>query len=112
MLVVAGNPAEQDTRDGLPLFLLDCGFAIENLLLQATHLGLVNHPMAGWDERKVKDAIKIPDPFRVVALIAIGYLGELDDLDEATKAKELRPKTRKNFNEFVFVDSWGNPYTQ
>ncbi len=87
-------------------YLFDCGLAVENLLLQGTHLGLVCHPMAGFDEVEARDALALPEGLQVLALIALGYPGNFAELDEATQAKERYPRTRKALEEIVHFERW------
>ena len=72
-LVVVGNPDEQPDRNGQQSFILDCGLALENLLIQGCALGLTTHAMIGWDFDKVAKAFAIPAPMRPVALVVAGY---------------------------------------
>lgn len=106
LIAVAANPADDLISNERPYYAFDCGLAVENLLLQATEFGLVCHPMAGFKEPVVKEALGIPDEVRILVVIALGYPGNLADLDEATQAKELSPRTRKGYDEIVFMNGW------
>ena len=64
--------------------------------------------MAGWDEEKVLEKFKIPDPYRVVALFAVGYPGNFEDLPPEVQEKDKKPSTRKSLSEFVFYDNFEN----
>jgi len=46
--------------------LFDCGLAVENMILQAVHEGLIAHPMAGFDPLKVKELFGIPPEYVVI----------------------------------------------
>jgi nitroreductase len=85
----------------------DVGLAVGNLLVQATALDLFVHQMAGFSPEKVAELYQIPADFEPVAAIAIGYDGELADLPEPTRAKELGPRSRKPIESFVFEGEWG-----
>jgi nitroreductase len=100
-LVLVGNPAEQPDRDGLQCFMLDCGLALENLLVQGCAMGLTAHAMVGWDAARVIAGFSIPEPMRPVALIAVGYRGRVEDLAPAVREKDLRPRTRRPIDEIV-----------
>lgn len=84
----------------------DLGLAVQNLVTQATSLGLFVHQMAGIDQDKVRRAYNIPDGFEPQTAIAIGYGVKADDLPDDMKAKEQAPRSRKDFAEFVFGDDW------
>jgi nitroreductase len=53
-------------------FLFDTGMATAFLILRATELGLVAHPIAGFDEDKAKEVLGIPGDLRVIALVNVG----------------------------------------
>jgi len=94
-MVIIGNPEEQPDRNGLQCFMLDCGLALENLLVQGCAMGLTIHAMVGWDAEKVVRGFAIPAPMRPVALVAAGYRGRIEDLSPELQAKDNRPRTRK-----------------
>jgi nitroreductase len=85
----------------------DVGLATQNLLLQATALGLWAHPMGGFDAAKVKAGFEVPEPFTPMAMIAIGYAGDPQLLSEKKRAQELGPRKRKPLAEKFFAASWG-----
>ncbi|MFQ5895276.1 MAG: nitroreductase family protein [Nitrospinota bacterium] len=107
LMVVACDMFEQPSRNGWSQAILSCGLALENLLLQGTHLGLVIHAMAGWDEAGVREAVGLPEGLDVVCLVAVGYPGKLDELDEETQRKEKAPRVRKDPKTFVHRNRWG-----
>ena len=85
----------------------DTGMASMCLALQAVALGLIMHQMAGFNADKARAAFSIPADYTPMAMIAIGYQGETDVLDEETKKKELRERTRKPLGERFFEGGWG-----
>lgn len=99
--IVLGNPEEQDADFGQQRWLLDCGLALGQLLIQACGCGLNVRPMAGFDEEKVLTAFEIPRPLRVAALVACGYPGRIEDLPEVVQSKEKRVRSRKMVEEIV-----------
>jgi nitroreductase len=105
--VVLGNPDEQDGDFGQQRWLLDCGLALGQLLIQACISGLNVRPMAGFNEKKVLEGFFVPAPFRVAALVACGYPGNPEDLPEQVKAKEQRPRVRKPVEEIVYWNVFG-----
>ena len=90
----------------------DTGLATENLLLEATELGLAAHPMAGYDADLARKEFGIPDGFTPIAMIAIGYpySGKIEELDEKLRAKELASRERKSLTEVAFAGAWGRPF--
>ena len=53
-------------------YLFDLGMGVSALLLRATELGLVAHPIAGFESEKVRLALGIPEGNMVLTLIIVG----------------------------------------
>ena len=79
----------------------DTGAAWENLALQGTANGLVVHGMEGFDYKKTKEVLRIPDGYTVEAMCAIGRPGKKEDLPKEMQ-KDEKPSDRKSITEFVF----------
>ncbi|MGB9867688.1 MAG: nitroreductase family protein [Bacillota bacterium] len=82
----------------------DTSAAIENILLMVTALGLG----ACWviapcidvrDELKVKELLNVPEEYKVVSLIPIGYFEKLP-----------KPRPRLPLSQISFLDRFGEPY--
>jgi len=56
--------------------LFDTGLATGFLILRATDLGLVAHPIAGYDEEAVKSILHIPEKMRLITLVIVGKKSE------------------------------------
>jgi len=84
----------------------DVGLSVGNLLAQATLMGLMVHQMGGYSLEKTRNALSIPDGFEPVAMIAIGYPGNVEDLPEDLRKRELQPRVRRDLIETVFENSW------
>jgi nitroreductase len=87
--------------------LHDTGMAVENLVLQATALGLATHQMAGFDVEKARADLKIPSGYEPVAMIAVGYPGDLAFLPDRLRERELQPRSRQPISEWTFSGQWG-----
>ena len=111
MLSVARLNFEDEGRPNRHAFH-DTGMAVFSLVVQATALGLMVHQMAGFDAEKARTDLKIPDGHEPVAMIAIGYPGDPDLLQEPYRTREFRPRERKPISEFVFDGSWGTQLSQ
>ena len=81
--------------------LHDTGMANAHLLLQATELEIVAHPMGGFDRDKLTQALQLKVTEAIACVIALGYLGSPDQLEEPFKARELTPRVRKPLTEFI-----------
>ena len=75
-----------------PWATFDTGSAALSICLQATEMGLMAHQMAGFDAAAVQGAFKIPDVFRPVSVISIGYQLSQDAIPEALREKEMAPR--------------------
>ncbi len=53
-------------------YLFDTGMATAFLILRATELGLVAHPIAGFSETKAKEALGMPAGMRLITLVIVG----------------------------------------
>lgn len=106
MILVVYSKKELDCDiKGREYYLFDTGLAIGFLLLRATELGLVAHPIAGYDEDKVKDILGIPNEYTVITLVVFGKKREeiRDILTDKQKSQELERPARKNFDEIAKV---------
>ena len=89
-------------------YLFDTGLATAFLILRATELGLVAHPIAGFEEQKVKKVLSIPNMMRVIALIIIGKKApKIDEnLTELMTATEFNKPVRLKFKEFSYFNKY------
>lgn len=109
MIVVVVSKADYDCQiRGREYFLFDTGMATAHLILRATELGLVAHPIAGYSPKKVRAVLGIPDEMSVVTLVIVGKraggVSELLSEDQARVESE-RP-ARLRLEEFAFMDRY------
>ena len=93
LLVVLGRKTTDDGRN-IRLHAFDTGAAFENLALQATAMGLVIHPMGGFDVNRTRTELNVPDNFEVLIMAAVGHPGEISDLPKHQQEREI-PSQRK-----------------
>ncbi len=84
----------------------DLGAANGFLSLQAAHLGLNVHQMAGFDTQTAIKNLGVPDLFEPVVVMAIGYPGDINKLPENLKSRESAPRERYIEQEFVMNKSF------
>ncbi|MDR3620854.1 MAG: nitroreductase family protein [Paludisphaera borealis] len=85
----------------------DLGLASASLTVEATARGLYVHQMIGILPDRVRELYGVPDDFRPLTGLAIGYLGDVNDLPESYRPRDLSPRQRKPLPEFVFGGRWG-----
>lgn len=85
-------------------YAFDTGMAIGLLMLRATELGLVAHPIAGFSPKKTRAILGIPDEWDVITLVNVGkkspVINELLSNEQAEREVE-RPE-RLPLEKFVF----------
>jgi len=79
----------------------DLGGANAFLTLQAVELGLHTHQMGGYDHKKAIANLNIPDTYELGVMIAIGYSGDPEKLEDHLKTRELAPRQRYLQEAFV-----------
>jgi len=80
----------------------DAGMANAHLMLQAVGLGLITHPMGGFDHKKISENFNLPKEYQPVAVIAVGYKGDESKLPEDSLKRQTAPRKRKALSEIVF----------
>lgn len=96
-------------KDGREYYAYDIGMATGFLILRATELGLVAHPIAGYDQQKAKEILNIPGDMTVITLVNVGR--HASDIKpslnaEQAEAEKARPE-RLPLKDFAFIDSYG-----
>ena len=111
MLIVVFSKPEFDCQlKRGDYFKFGVGLGTAFLLLRATELGLVAHPMAGYNDEIVKEALKIPEDMHLITVIAVGKWNEnyKEVLEESQwKHEENRPK-RKELKEFIYHNEFSS----
>lgn len=86
----------------------DAGAAWMSLALQASFMGLVSHAMAGFDADKAAAAVHLPEGHSAICAIAIGHHGNVDDLPEKLRPREV-PTDRHPLTDFAFDGAFPPP---
>ena len=98
VIIAVASKADLDCQipDGRNYHMFGCGMASMNLMLQATEMGLIAHPIAGFKQSPIKELLSIPDEFTLISLIILGHPASTRDyLSEKHQAAELAPRMRK-----------------
>lgn len=81
--------------------LYDLGAANSLLALQAVDLGLQIRQMAGYDHQQARVKLNIPDEYELGVFMAVGYPGDVNQLPEELRKRELAPRERYLQQEFT-----------
>ena len=95
-------------------YLFDTGLATAFIILRATELGLIAHPIAGFNEGKAKKVLEIPDEMRLITLVIIGkHSKEINPvLSDSMKLGEKQRPPRKKLEDFIFLNSYNNKFLE
>lgn len=84
--------------------VVDVAIAMQNMVLAATGEGLGTCWIGSFDEGQLKQLLKIPERFKVVALLALGYPRKKIDLTRKLTHSIIR---RKGTDKIVSYDEYG-----
>jgi len=87
--------------------VVDTAIAMQNIVLAATGEGLGTCWIGSFNEDRVKKLLNIPEKFRVIALLAVGYSRE--KLDLASKIGHFF-RRRKKLQKIASLEEFGNPF--
>jgi len=95
--LIVADPSKSATIDGKPYFMIDCGIAMEHLILAATNEGYGTCWIGSFDEEAIRMILNIPSNFRVVAMTPIG---------ETSEGAEHYPP--KDSSSHIYYNNWEN----
>ena len=72
----------------------DLGLANAQLLLQAQYRDIYGHMLAGFVPDKVRTLLQLSADQGPVCMMALGYLGDAEQLAEPFRSRELAPRQR------------------
>ncbi|HSQ49249.1 MAG TPA: nitroreductase family protein [Candidatus Deferrimicrobiaceae bacterium] len=75
--------------------VIDTTIALQNMVIAAWSLGVGSCWIGAFDEEKIKQLLKIPEKWKVVALVTFGY-----------PAEESKPKKKKSVEELFGFNSF------
>lgn len=96
LLIVGFSKPDLDCQlsENRNYYLFDLGMATQLILLQATELNLIARPMAGFYPQVIREEFFIPAEFEPYVMIAVGYEGNIDELEPNLQAKSRAPRIR------------------
>ncbi|OGS40132.1 MAG: nitroreductase [Euryarchaeota archaeon RBG_13_31_8] len=109
MIIVVLGKKEDDCiiRDRI-YFQFDIGMATCAMILRATELGLVAHPIAGYSPKKTREIFGISENIDVITLVIVGkHSDKIDPVlsPSQVEAEKERPK-RKEIGEFIYINRY------
>ena len=104
MVIVSHNTFKKNDKPNMN-HSFDTGSAWMALALQAAHMGLVAHGMAGFDAEKAKQDLGVPDGYSVEAMCAVGHLADKSTLPEDMQKQES-PSDRNDIESFAMHGVW------
>ena len=102
VLIIALARTQYDNGQPNGAALHDLGAANATLFLEATALGLHGHLMGGFDREKLRRDFNLPENLTPAVVMALGYLGAAEQLEEPFQSREKAARNRKPLSEFVF----------
>ena len=84
--------------------VVDVSIAMQQMVLAATAEGLGTCWIGDFDDKVVRDLLKIPRKYDVVCLLAMGYQSERSDL----VSKLISARSRKTIEKIVSFEEFGN----
>jgi nitroreductase len=109
MIVAVFTKKELDCDvKGRQYYLFDTGMATAHMILRATELGLVAHPIAGFNEDKVREILGIPEDMTVITLVNFGRrrLEPRPELSEKQIEWERERPERLPLEKYVHINAY------
>ena len=101
LMVILSKPLFQQSGKNNRWHQFDAGTAWGFLALEAQRRGLITHAMGGFSVDAMREAFHIPEDISIMAVVAIGYMGQLETLSEKNREKE-KPGNRKSIAELLY----------
>ena len=108
MIVVFSEKSLDCTSPDREWYLFDTGMATAQLILRATEMGLVAHPISGFNAEMTKEILGIPKEMVVIAMVLVGKRSPNlnPDLSPKQIERETRRPDRFALEKFAFKDRY------
>ena len=109
IIVVLGKKDDDCVIYDRIYYLFDIGLATEAMILRATELGYVAHPIAGYSPKKTRAVLGIPDDVDVIALVIVGkHSDKINPIMSKKQIKNERKRPqRKPISDFIYHNKYG-----
>jgi glutaredoxin-dependent peroxiredoxin len=104
LLVIGYSRRTEDCElpDGRAYHQFDLGMSVMDLMLSATHHGLVARPMAGFDPAKAKELFGLEAPDEPLVMVAIGKPSQDEShLPKYYQGLNEKPRERKESSQII-----------
>lgn len=109
MVAIAEDHFENGTPHAVARY--DTGTATAWMTVQATYMNMYVHQMGGFEHDRLHSVLGLPERFRPVVVMAVGYLGNPEDLStelpEGHRVGETRRSGRKPLHDIAFHGTYG-----
>jgi nitroreductase len=108
MIAVVSRPELDCQIKEREYYQFDTGMATAALILRATELGLVAHPIAGFSPKKTRPILNIPETMEIITLVIVGKKADHINpclSDKQVEAEHKRPE-RKALGQIAFHNSF------
>jgi nitroreductase len=99
--IVVADPNNSGEVENKEFYLVDSAIAMEHFVLSATNEGYGTCWIASLDEDIIKNALSIPQNYKVIAMTPIG------EIAEATENND-----KKDVSDLVYLNAWDKPYSK
>ena len=106
VIVACGDPKQSGSRNDINYFIVDVSIALEHLVLAATDKKLGTCWIGGFNEKKVKRILEIPENIRVVALTPLGYPADKKSITGQLAKIVTQSKKRKSLDKILHFNKW------
>jgi nitroreductase len=109
IIVVLGKKEDDCVIYDRIYYRFDIGMATEAMILRATELGFVAHPIAGYSPKKTRAILGVPDEFDVITLVIVGkHSNKINPVMSKKQIKNERKRPeRKLISDFIFHNKYG-----
>jgi hypothetical protein len=104
-----GRPRHTTSSPGARVATHDLGLAAANLTFEATSRGIMVHQMVGILPGRAGEVYEIPEGFRALTGLAVGYPSNPSGLSDKLQQRDQPQRRGKPLQEFVFESKWGSP---
>ncbi len=109
MIIAVFSQPDLDCQiKGRDYYLFDTGMAVGFLLLRATEMGLVAHPIAGYRHGEAKEILGIPENMTLITLVIVGKKSQ--SINTVLSEKQVRDEKQRPPRRPLEEIHWHNQY--